>query len=248
MEHPEVCMPHMETHYFEQNYEKGLEWYHNFYKECSNENKIGEKTASYLHYDSVVFRIKESLPNVKLIFCVRDPIDRMYSHYAMSTSRDNAIKTEELLANVKPGSQYLEWGMYARQLSPFFENFPRENILVQIYEDKDIDPSLFMSEIYRFIDVDSDFKAPSTKIRTKLGQFEHNNRLWRPISKIMLHPRGPFVLRSIYTKIRPNAKKNILSENVYQKLSQHYLEDLVHLEELIDRDLSIWPTRRFAEL
>ena len=247
-EHPEVYMPNKETHFFDQNFEKGIEWYSNFFKDFSDEISVGEKTASYLHNDLVASRIMNTLPDIRLIFCLRDPVERMYSHLTMASSKDTNLKIQDLLLSEKSGSKYIEWGKYARQLRVFFNIFPRENILVLIYEDKDHDPYGFMSEIYSFIGVDPDFESPSTLLRTKLGQFEHSNTLWGGISKIMLHPRGPLLFRSLYTKIRPNNKKSILSDDIYRQLSKHYEEDLFQLEELIDRDLSNWPTKRFVNI
>jgi hypothetical protein len=104
-----------------------------------------------------------------------------------------------------------------------------------------------MSEIYNFIGVDPDFKAPSTLLRTKLGQFEHTNKFWGWISKIMLHPRGPLIFRSIYTRMRPSVKKSVLSDDIYRRFSNHYEQDLFQLKKIIDRDLTNWPTTRFVK-
>jgi hypothetical protein len=247
IEHPEVYMTGKETHFFDQNFEKGIEWYTNFFKDHRDQKSIGEKTASYLHNELVASRIKKTLPDIKLIFCLRDPVERMYSHITMIASNDDTLNIQDLLDSQKSGSKYIEWGKYAQQLRVFFDKIPHENMLIQIYEDKDRDPYGFMSEIYRFIGVNPNFKAPSTLLRTKLGQFEHTNKFWGGISKIMLHPRGPHLFRSIYTKMRPNAKKSILSEDINRQFSKHYKEDIFLLEDLIDRDLSQWSTKRFVE-
>jgi hypothetical protein len=85
-------------------------------------------------------------------------------------------------------------------------------------------------------------------LRTKLGQFEHTNTLWGGISKVLLHPRGPILFRSIYTRIRPKVNKRKLSDAIYKRFSKYYEEDLFKLEELINRDLSQWPTKRFVNI
>lgn len=247
-EHPQVYMTSKETHFFDQNFEKGIEWYGNFFKNYTNERLVGEKTASYLHNELVASRMKKTIPDIKLIFCLRDPVERMYSHFTMAASIDSNLKMQELLDTEKPESKYIEWGKYAQQLKKFFDIIPTKNILIQIYEDKDSDPYGFMSEIYRFIGVDPNFKAPSTQLRTKLGQFEHTNKFWGRISKILLHPRGPILFRSIYTKMRPNVEKQALSDDIYRQFSKHYEEDLFQLEDLINKNLSQWPTKRFVNI
>jgi hypothetical protein len=245
-EHPEVYMQPKETHYFDQNYEKGKEWYSEFLHYKTVETIIGEKTASYLHSDQVANRIKESLPNVKLVFCLRDPVERMYSHYALSASNDNDLRQRGFLECLDFEPKFMEWGKYFKQLTPFLSEFPRENILIKIYEDIQTNPFTFISEIYDFIGANSDFKAPSTQLRTKLGQLEHNSLLWGSFSKIMLHPRAPFFLRSIYTSIRPDENRNVFTENVYRRFADYYRDDMLQLEELLDRDLRVWRTRRFV--
>jgi hypothetical protein len=239
-------MASRETHFFDQNYEKGIKWYSKFFKDSSNEKIIGEKTASYLHHELVAKRIKDTLPKTKIIFCLRDPVERLHSHLTMTASNENNLTLKDLLATMKSESKYIEWGKYAKQLRLFFNTIPSKNILIQIYEDKDIDPYRFISEIYRFIGADPNFKAPSTLLRTKLGQFEHTNKFWGTLSKFFLHPRGPLLFRSIYTTMRPKEKKGVLSDDLYRRFAKHYKEDLFQLEELINRDLSHWPTKRFV--
>jgi hypothetical protein len=241
-EHPEIYMQKKETHFFDQNYDKGQKWYSEFFKFPVEATIIGEKTASYLHYENVARNIKEILPNVKLIFCLRDPIERMYSHYSMSASYDKKIEEIGFLNSVEKDSKYLEWGRYSKQLYSFFSQFPRKNILIKIYEDREIDPYDFMSTIYEFVGADRTFKAPSTTLRTKLGQMEHDNQVWGIIAKGLLHPRAPKILRSFYTKIRPSDQRSI-SDEIFKRFSHYYGDDILHLEKLLERDLNIWRTK-----
>ncbi len=245
-EHPEIYMQPKETHYFDQNYDKGYEWYNGFFQDKTLETIIGEKTASYLHDEQVAIRIKETLPEVKLIFCLRDPVDRMYSHYTMSASSDNDLRHIGFLKGVEFDSKFMEMGLYCRQLAPFFSKFPRENILIKIYEDIQSDPFAFISEMYDFVGASPEFKAPSTQLRTKLGQLEHNSWFWGNISKVMLHPRAPFFFRTYYTRMRPNEDDEILSNDIYKRFVDFYRDDMLELETLLDKDLNIWRTRRFV--
>ena len=242
-EHPEVYMPQRETHFFDQNYAKGKPWYMEFFKDHADEKAVGEKTAAYMHDELVPERIKETLPDVKIILCLRDPVERMYSHYSMAAAEDEALQATGFMDSMKPGTKYVESGKYGEQLQRFLEALPPENVLVTFYEDKDRDPYGFIEQMYRFIGVDPSFKAPSAEIRTKQGKLEHNNRLWGTLSRVMLHPRAPFFFRSLYTGIRPE-ERGELDDEAYRRLSAYYAEDLPLLEKLTGRDLTIWRTRR----
>jgi len=63
-EHPDIYMQEKETHFFDQNYEKGGNWYSNFFNVSENFEIIGEKTASYLHIENVAKNIKELIPDI----------------------------------------------------------------------------------------------------------------------------------------------------------------------------------------
>ena len=243
-EHPEVYMQPKETHFFDQHFEKSEEWYSQFFIDHGANQIIGEKTASYLHDDTVAEKIKKTIPDVKLVFCLRDPVARMYSHYTMLASSDKELRKKGFLASMNDDTKFVAWGKYYKQLMPFLSNFSDEKILIQIYEDMESDPYAFMSKIYNFINTDPNFKAPSTQVRTKLGQFEHNSLYWSWFSRIMLNPKAPFFMRSIYTKIRPTESRSVLTEELYMRFAEYYKDDIIKLENLLGRDLSIWPTRR----
>ena len=245
-EHPDIYMQPKETHFFDQNYEKGVDWYLKFFEDSIGNKIIGEKTASYLHYEKVASRVKDAFPEVKLIFCFRDPVNRTYSHYKMVASSENRIRQKGFIPTIELDPKFLEWGKYYNQLTPFLESLPKHNILIKIYEDIEKDPYAFISEIYDFVGADPKFKAPSTEIRTKLGQLEYNSNFWGSLSRIMLHPRAPFLFRSIYTSIRPDENRNELAEKVYRRFSQYYAEDIMKLEKFLGRDLNIWKTKRFV--
>ena len=75
---------HNDMHFFswDSRYEKGLGWYSKFFKAGANYKIIGEKTPSYFN-DPAVSRIRKDLgPDIKIILCVREPIDRSYSQWA----------------------------------------------------------------------------------------------------------------------------------------------------------------------
>ena len=244
-EHPEVYMQPKETHFFDQHFEESLEWYSQFFTEHGNKQIIGEKTASYLHDNTVADKIKKTIPDIKLVFCLRDPVARMYSHYTMLASSDEELRKKGFLTSINDYTKFAEWGKYYKQLTPYLSNFPNKNILIQIYEDMESDPYSFMSRIYHFINTEPSFKAPSTKVRTKLGRFEHNSLFWNWLSRIMLNPKAPFLMRSIYSKIRPNETRNILTEELYLRFADYYKDDIIKLENILGRELSIWPIRRY---
>ncbi len=87
--HPNVFVTNpKEPHFFDSNYEMGLENYlKKYYSSWSTEHAAGEATPSYLIVPYVAKRIKECVPNAKLIVLLRNPIERAYSSWWMFRAR-----------------------------------------------------------------------------------------------------------------------------------------------------------------
>jgi hypothetical protein len=89
-QHPEVFMsPKKETRFFDLHYEKGLGYYSEFFEDRKDEKIIGEASPTYSFLPFVAERIKNNLPDVKLIFCFRDPVERAFSGWLMRGSKGN---------------------------------------------------------------------------------------------------------------------------------------------------------------
>lgn len=245
-EHPDIYMARKEPHYYDRNYEKGLDWYQGFFEDYLGEQRIGEKTATYLHYRNAPKNIKETNPDMKVIICLRDPVERMFSHYSMLAESDNILKENGFIGSVKSGADFVLWSQYAEQVKLYQDTFRPENLKFVIYEEKDEDPIGFIQELYQFIGVNHNVEAKSAGLRTKRGQFEHNHWFWGTLSKIMLHPRSPASFKEIYSEFRPTYSNSALDAATYEDLA-HYFDDIITLERLLGRKLDCWRTRQYIK-
>ena len=89
--HPEVYVPYQrkEIHYFDDLYKNGDEWYQNFFPSPEHARKYkawGEITPEYLLVPHVPERIHQLVPDCKFIVFLRNPADRLFSHYVMALS------------------------------------------------------------------------------------------------------------------------------------------------------------------
>lgn len=173
--HPEIYLPpKKEVHYFDLNYQKGLKWYEKHFKGASSKYKaIGEASPSYMYLEEVPERIHEVLPDVKLTFILRNPVDRAYSHYWHEVklgyewlSFEEAIKVEqERLAkgNIinRIHYSYLDRGEYIEQIKRFRKYFSKDQILVLITEELKSNPEIIMRQIFEFLQINPDFKSES---------------------------------------------------------------------------------------
>ncbi|NQV20156.1 MAG: sulfotransferase [Rhodospirillales bacterium] len=154
-EHQDVYMaepvvPEPKFFLVDELYQKGLEFYSETWFAAAPPGKlIGEKTTNYLESPIAAARIHEHIPEVKLVFIFRNPVDRAYSNYLWT--RLNGLETEtfdraleleeertrelpEQLKYARPYS-YIARGFYSRMLQPYFDLFPPHQILCLRTED-----------------------------------------------------------------------------------------------------------------
>ncbi len=168
-EHPDISVSRpKEVHFFDNNYEKGLSWYLEHFPDSDESAAVGEATPDYLYDPDTPARIAETLPGVRILLLLRDPVDRAHSHYwhNRSVGREDlpfeeALKAEpERLAKGRPSRarySYLDRGRYTGQVERLMEHIPKERILVQTFDELTTNPKGVYQRTCRFLEVDDDF-------------------------------------------------------------------------------------------
>lgn len=138
--HPQVFMSNpKELKFFvqEMNWSRGLQWYERHFDPAGDVVAIGEASTHYTAYPyfgGVPERIAEVLPDVRLIYLVRQPIDRMVSFFLMriraGKERERSME-KALLANPR----YIDGSRYAMQIEQYLKYFPREHLVILKSED-----------------------------------------------------------------------------------------------------------------
>lgn len=182
--HPAVCGSSVkETLFFLKDYtgdrNEDIKFYSKYLDRCSPDAAVAvEATPGYLEGAEVAARrIRQLLPAVRLLFILRNPIDRFYSYYnfhrgqltpgfgglslraymekCISYSSNKAAPNELGLAAEHPRA--LEVGRYAEYLKEYYEVFPREQITVMFYEHLKSDVSGFMAGLCDILGIDAEF-------------------------------------------------------------------------------------------
>jgi len=170
-EHPEVCIPVKEIHFFSRpRYSEGTAWYENHFKHCAPGAKRGEWSTSYLYSEEAPKRIHACYPDAKILAILRNPVDRAYSQYR-NTVRSGEISKDMTFEeySAKDESTWKQ-GLYAEQLERYFQYFKREQVLVMIYEDIKKDPVAFMRRIHEFLNVEPDFVSSMVHTEVNVGR------------------------------------------------------------------------------
>ncbi len=174
--HPQIYFPPrpQEIHYFdlERNFARGLGWYARFFAGWSGEAVVAQTSPLYLYEPLAAARIAAALPAARLLFVLRNPIDRAYSHYwhevrygyeASSFEEALAAEPERLRGGetARRHYSYLDRGRYGRQLARYFAALPREQILVALYDDLARDPAAIARRVASFLGVSEGWDLPA---------------------------------------------------------------------------------------
>lgn len=190
IQHPQIVPAlEKEVHFFDLEFDRGWNWYMSHFPDMLATNQdndryssatlttgqmlTGEASPYYIFHPLVPQRIAQSLPTVKLIVLLRDPVDRAISHYyhavqwgfekltiadAFAQEKERlAGEVEKMLADPSYHSfnhrhfSYLARGRYAEQLAHWFEYFPREQFLILSSESLYRDPDCALQRVCQFL-------------------------------------------------------------------------------------------------
>lgn len=188
-EHPQVTMSRKkEPEYFiEANYGKGLQWYKDQFD--TGKPFRGEASPNYSKADvfpGVPERIHALLPNVRLVYVVRDPVKRFLSQYTHMRARGFTVPDPETLCHSEPGlpedytrlshsepyRHMLSVSSYARQLKAFLKYFPMDQIHIVEFEKMHSDPTTQLGDLQDFLGLERSGPAtlPALNRSAELGK------------------------------------------------------------------------------
>ena len=136
------------------NSSRGIDWYRSLFS--TDVPAAGEASVFYTmvpEYVGAPARIRRTIPDVRLLYLVRDPIERMRSMFVHRAEKHQAMAhslSEAILRN----PAYTAISNYGRQLEPFLELFNEEQILVLTTDELRADPDALLARSFRHIGVD----------------------------------------------------------------------------------------------
>ncbi len=238
--------------YYQDFKAKDLEGYKKLFDKATDRMAVGEGSVSYLFYSDTPNKIKETIPDVKIIILLRDPVSRGFSHYLMDYRMGLVdLPYEEIVYKKSQHKyqdlyyqQYVELGLYYEQVKRYIDIFGENQIKIYLQEDLRNDPNSVIADLYEYLEIDKSFIPNTDK--------EHNT-FSMPKNGLIQKLYGSHVIRATLSKLFPNTlkeyvlstffeqdKKPELSSKTRDYLLKLYRPDIEKLEKLIDRDLSDW--------
>ena len=160
--HPQVYMPAFKAPEFfagESHWRRGVEWYRKQFAAAGPDAvAIGEASnvyTKYPRYQGVPQRIAAHVPDMRLIYVVRNPIERIRSHYQTRVAEGTERAPFEVAVFENP--IYLDYSRYSLQIEQYMSCFAREQLLVLTSEDLRAARSATVRKAYEFLGVDAAF-------------------------------------------------------------------------------------------
>jgi hypothetical protein len=221
--HPSILNSHHDgIGFFNDNYQLGVNWYRSFFPTIFSKNKIIKKygdcktfdvTTRYIEDRSTAKKIKEIIPNAKIIVMLRNPVDRAYSQFNVSVKEKVETRSfhdaiNEEIENIKKENMknfeisknefdYIKKGMYASQLKPWFDIISKDNIGIFSTEEFKKNNQNIYNMIFKFLGITNceikdnkimekgDYLPMNYNTRDLLLDFykKHNEELFKLINK-----------------------------------------------------------------
>lgn len=257
--HPQIGFaPDKEVYYFADTilrrlagkelrcFERGEAWYHDQFPAAAGTiSSRGEFCPSYLYSEEAAARIAAYRPDIKLLLCLRPPVDMIYSWYwynrnAVVASLPDSF--EEMMEN--PFLRDL--GCFARYLRPYLDRFPAQNILVVQFDAIRCAPEHVRQRVYEFLHVAADLKpqleagknaarAPRFPLLQSSAQRLYGGVSTLPgVGKLLRSPAVAKTLQSAYHRLNTKTRKyESLSPEEHLKWETYYAADQEELSHLL---------------
>lgn len=250
--HPQVFMSRpKEPNYFctQESFDTRRGWYEELFREAGDAVAIGEASTGYTKYPThqgVPARIAALVPDARLIYLIRDPIERIRSQYlhVRRHAHEHRPIREALIQN----PNYVNYSSYWKQLQQYLEWFPRDRVLVlesetllrdrvptlrRVSEFLSIDPAAFSDNI------DTEFhQARTARVHRPAFRRVSSSRPYRAAAQLV-----PDVVRS---PLRRFTSENLepetvqIPDDVRRSLEDAVRDDVAELRGFLGPDFHGW--------
>jgi len=256
--HPQIFMSlKKETQFFTSNWDKGFEWYATWFEGITKETMVGEASMTYTYpeYATVApARLAEHLPDARLIYLVRNPVVRTFSHYNYYRHY-SGVETDDFPTALKKNSIYLGTSMYVEWLEKYLQYFSKDKILVVVFEELTANPQAEMAKIFNFLGVDPSFVSPHLTTKTNQTFKPKNEGLFQMYRYLSASSVRTWLESFIPNSLRPHLRNLVrkvfgtkentpkLDPETELYLINHFEPEIKRLEIYLGRNLDVLRTQ-----
>lgn len=256
-EHPQIFVARgdedKDTRFFSHFYDYGYEWYERHFEPGRAAALRGEVSTSYFYSKDAPERVRRYRPDMRLLVCLRNPLDRLISNHRHEIRIGHVTGENRLLENgLANNPSYVEQSLYATQLARWLEAFPLSSFHVLVFEEVFAAPETAIRGVYEFLGVDAAFRPPSLHEKVNQGRIPRSRFAdgalrfaARGLRRIGLGTLVDSAKRAGVKEINSAsgtraASYTTLDPATRRELEKLFAQDIRRLEEMLGRDLSIW--------
>ena len=232
--HPQIHMSgYKELDFFieEKNWQRGLDWYRSHF--TTDTEIVGESSPNYTKYHiypEVPARMHSFIPDAKLIYVLRHPIERIISHhFHLYVDRREHRKLNLALSNLED-NHYVKCSCYAMQIEQYLSYYPPAQILIVSSENLANKRIETLQNIFQFLEVDRTFLDP--KFYQVFHKSSQKRRLTNFGDKIARLPSGMRAVKVMPKLMQEEVLPEKICDSIYTQLSEIFKKEVDRLEEL----------------
>lgn len=254
-EHPQISTSERDTiHYFDMFHAKSEDWYNSHFttRDPMQDDVIRfDPTYSYICSPRAPQRIAQYNPDAKVMVCVRNPVDRAFSHYwhIKKQVRDEAIQFEDVLKHYNNYATWLEHGFIGVGMKVLYDSLPKENIYVMEFDELKRAPEAVYDKVADFAGIDKSFRPSVLNKKVNTAGAKKNfvslniNRIAKRIigeQQLDEMSRHSAFMRFLSGK---GEYARGMSDDIRAQLYEVCESEIVEIERLSGLDLSHWQGR-----
>ena len=257
---PEIYMsPEKEPNYFNSPNSKiiGLnnpktKKYLKLFENAHDEIARGEATASYLSDPESAKMIYQVVPEAKIIICLRNPVERLYSHHLSGRRMEELTDFHEFIHNKSQEENsfnfktLFEMGLYSNQIKGYLDIFGSKQVKIFIFEEYTNDIKATLEEILEFLGLESIIQNSiydvynASFLPKQWARPLVRNKTISKLSRIII--RNEKTLENLKTKFLRENSKPLMVEEDKKFLQRLYERDVKKLQNILGRKLPWFPT------
>lgn len=249
--HPQICMAYpKEPNFFVSDSDMDLE----SYKSCfdGNATEYGEASTNYTKYpafEGVPELIHDLLPDVKILYLVRDPVERAVSHYVHNRIHDRESDPIDEAFLPPEESHYIQTSRYYFQISRYLEYFSLDQVLIVQSEALRSRRAEVLARICDFLGVRTQFDASvvedeyhttSKKLDPGISSFLQESAIGRAVSSVGASILPQALIERGLDLFRTSVERPTLGDEARRQVVAYLESDVDALREIADNDFSEW--------
>jgi len=248
--HPGVFMstpkePNFFSRRWDKHGDRHLPWYEGLFERAVDIPCRGEASVSYTmapRFEGVPERIAHLIPDVRLVYLVRNPVERIRSMYVNAVGNgDTRLSLREV---VEQDPIYLDFSRYAAQIERYLDHFARDQLLILSSERLRDDRARVVEEVLDFVGADTTMKLDVN--------FElHQGSQWGRLPRVLESPLAALRRMGVLSRISKPAKRRLkgmvdrpiraeVPSDVEAQIWDALASDLRRLRELVGPDFHLW--------